>query len=129
MNRLVRATTLALAAALALMAQAQAGQKAGEPSKPQAAAAPTAICKGPDGKPCTARQVQVLSDGIYAGKKQHEALSPVHSLTLASPDGTLKCEQSDGTACTTLQLDAIKQIAAAQQMYVNYNAAKANTAK
>ena len=128
MKRIVMAAALSLAAVLALQAQAPAKQKTGDPSKSTASAAvPVVKCKGTDGRACTARQVQALSDAVYAGKRQHDVLGPVRNLALASADGTLKCEQSDGTPCTTPQLDAIKELAATQQLYINYNSSKSNS--
>jgi len=128
MKRMAMAAALSLAAVLALLAQAPAKQKTDEPAKAPAPA-PAIKCKGADGKACTAKQVEALSDGVYAGKRQHEVLASVRSLTLASSDGTLKCDQSDGTPCTTPQLDAIKEIAARQQTFINYNSSKSNSAK
>jgi len=125
MKPIVMALVWPLAAALALVAQPPANQKAGDSPKP--AAAPVVKCKGPDAKPCTARQVQALSDAVYSGKNHHDALVPVKELSLAASDGSLKCAQGDGTPCTTPQLDAIKMIAADQQLYINYNSSKSNT--
>jgi hypothetical protein len=127
MKPIVMALVWSLAAASTLLAQTPANQKAGEPSKAAAAAAPVVKCKGPDAKPCTAKQVQALSDAVYSGKNHHDALVPVKELTLAASDGSLKCAQGDGTPCTTPQLDAIKMIAADQQLYINYNSSKSNT--
>jgi hypothetical protein len=128
MKRVAMAAVLSLAAALALMAQAPAKQKSDGTAKPQAAA-PVVKCKGADGRGCTARQVQTLTDAVFAAKGHHEILASVSSLTLASSDGTLKCDQTDGSACTTAQLDAIKQIAIDQQLFINYNSSKSNSAK
>jgi hypothetical protein len=111
-----------LAAGMAIMAQS--------PPQPKAAPASPAIkCKNVEGRGCTSRQVQALSDAVFSGKSQHDALVPVKSLTLASSDGTLHCAQSDGTVCTTEQLDIIKEIAAGLQLFINYNGAKPNTGK
>jgi hypothetical protein len=131
MRQIAMATVLSLAAAFGITAQTPTPrQKSAETAKPEAVqAAPVIKCKGPDGKPCTAKQVETLSDGCYSGKRQHEALALVKSVTLASSDGTLKCEQNDGKPCTTEQLDAVKQVGASQQTYINYNSSKSNTAK
>lgn len=106
---------LFLAAAAAMMAQAPAPQKA----------APSGIivkCKNTDARPCTFRQVKDLSDAVFAGKNQHEVLVPVKEVALASStDGTLRCAQSDGSVCTTAELDVIKEIAAGLQLFINYN--------
>jgi hypothetical protein len=126
MKRIAVTVALPLLAALATMAQSPAGQKSGQASKQ---ASPVVKCKGPDGTACTARQVQALSDAVFEAKRQHEALLPVKDLTLASSDGTLQCVQNDGTACATAQLDAVKEIAAGQQLFINYNTAKPNARK
>ena len=101
-------TSLLLAVAVLAMAQT--------PASP-----PSARCRGVDGKPCTAKQIQDLSDAVFAGKQKRDALASFRELTLLSRDGTFKCTQNDGSVCTTAQLDAVKEIAAAQQIYVNYN--------
>ena len=129
MKRMATAAVLSLAAALALMAQAPAKQKSDGAAKPPAAAAPAVKCKGADGRGCSARQVQALTEAVFAAKGHHEILASVASLTLAASDGTLKCDQTDATACTTAQLDAIKQIAIDQQLFINYNSSKSNSAK
>lgn len=118
------AALLALVAPFAIVAQAPPKQA----PKPQTAPAPpVARCKGPDGRACSSKQVQALSDAAFSGKRQHEALALFRNLTLVSSDGTLKCEQTDGTPCTTAQLDVIKEIAAGQQVFINYNSSKSNT--
>ena len=125
MRPMFAATLLPLVVALAAMAQAPPPQKSAETTKSQAAPAPPIVkCKGVDGKACTAKQVQALADAVFAGKRQHDVLATFKNLTLASSDGTLKCEQNDGTPCTTPQLDLVKEIAAGQQIFINYNASK-----
>jgi len=99
------------------------------PRKGAAPAAPVAKCKGADTRPCTTRQVEALSDAVYAAKRQHDAVALVKSLTLASADGTLKCDQSDGTPCTAAQWDGVKEVGLAQQTYITYSSAKAAPAK
>jgi hypothetical protein len=99
------------------------------PQQKAAPAAPAIKCKDAGGRACTYRQVQALSDAVFAGKSQHEVLLPVKDLALASSDGTLRCAQSDGTVCTTPELDVIKEIAAGQQLFINYNVAKPNAGK
>ena len=68
--------------------------------------------------------VQALSDAVFAGKSQHDALIPVKDLELAASDGTLRCAQSDGSVCTTAELDIIKEIASSQQLTIKYAAAR-----
>jgi hypothetical protein len=82
-------------------------------------------CKNADGRGCTQREVQTLSDAVFAGKSKHEVLVPVKDVALASSDGTLRCAQSDGTICTTAQLDIIKEIASGQQLTIRYTASTA----
>ena len=78
-------------------------------------------CKNVDGRGCTYRQVQALSDAVFAEKGKHDVLVPVKDIALAASDGTLRCAQSDGTVCTTAELDIIKEIAATQQLTIKYN--------
>jgi hypothetical protein len=121
MKRIRLAAWLLLTATLAFAAQTPG---------PQQKSAPAALaikCKGSDGRPCSAKQVQALSDGVFGAKQQHEALALVRNLTLASADGTLKCEQNDGKPCTTPQLDAVKEIGRQQQLFINYNSSKSNS--
>jgi hypothetical protein len=113
MKGMVLGVVLALVAAMAALAQAPANQKRAETP-------PVVKCKGPDGKPCTSKQVQALTDAVFAAKRQHDILATVRNLALASADGTLQCEQNDGSACTSPQLDAVKEIAAGQQLFLNY---------
>ena len=94
---------------------------------PQRKSAPPVIvkCKNVNGGGCTQREVQALSDAVFAGKSKHEVLVPVKDLALAASDGTLRCAQSDGTICTTAELDIIKEIASGQQLTIRYTASTA----
>lgn len=87
------------------------------------------VCKGDNAKPCTARQVDALSDAVTAGRAHHDVLVGVKSISLASSDGTLNCVQNDGKPCTVPQLDQIKLIATDQKLYLNYHAGKPKTGK
>jgi hypothetical protein len=82
-------------------------------------------CKNLDGRGCTQREVKALSDAVFAGKSKHEVLVPVKDVALAASDGTLRCAQSDGTICTTAELDVIKEIASTQQLTIRYSASTA----
>ena len=107
-------TLIWLVAAAAAMAQTPPAQKA-----------PSGVvikCKNTDARPCTFRQVQSLQDAVFAGKSQHDVLLPVKEVALASSaQGILRCAQSDGSVCSTAELDVIKEIAAGLQLFVNYN--------
>jgi hypothetical protein len=122
MKRLIIPMLFSCTAAWTVLAQAAAQQKA-------VPAAPVVKCKNVEGRPCTFKQVQGLSDAVYAGKSQHEVLLPVKDVALAKDDGTLRCAQSDGSVCTTPELDVIKEIAAGQKLFVNYNASTAKSGK
>jgi hypothetical protein len=122
MKRIDMAVLIFLATAIAAMAQTPPPQKT-------APAAPVIKCKNVDGRGCTYREVQALSDAVFTGKRQHEVLLPVKDLALASSDGTLRCAQSDGTVCTTPELDIIKEIAAAQQLFISYKGTKPDGGK
>ena len=117
MKQITMTAWLTLATVLTLTAQTPAPAQ-------KVPAGPVIRCKGVDGHGCTAKQVQTLQDAVYAGKRAHEALALVKTIELASPDGTLRCMQQDGTACTIAQLDEVKFIANDRQLYLNYNSAK-----
>jgi hypothetical protein len=77
----------------------------------QSARAAGLKCTGPDGKAsCTAQQVADLNSGILVGKRMHKPLALVQGVTLGS-NGTLKCTQTNGAACTDDQLSAIMSLA------------------
>ena len=57
-------------------------------------------CLGLDGKACTWMQVTDLTAAAASAESTHTGLATFAKLTLTSFDGTLKCEQIDGTACT-----------------------------
>ncbi|HUB81266.1 MAG TPA: hypothetical protein VMB03_20840 [Bryobacteraceae bacterium] len=114
MKSLCAAAAVSAMCSLAILAQT-AQQKSPPPSR-------VIKCKNVDGRACTFRQVQALSDAVFAEKSKHDVLVPVKDLALASSaDGTLRCAQSDGTVCSTEELDIIKEIAATQQLTIKYN--------
>jgi hypothetical protein len=118
MKPILGASALSLMFSLAILAQ----------TPPQRKSPPPALivkCKNMDGRGCTQREVQALSDAVFAGKSKHEVLVPVKDVALAASDGTLRCAQSDGTICTTAQLDIIKEIASGQQLTIRYTASTA----
>ena len=86
----------------------------------------TISCKGPDGKPCNAAQVQAINSGLATGRRQHPLLADVQGVTLAN-DGTLNCVQNNGQPCTQAQLDAVAEVANSKRCAINYNASKSNT--
>lgn len=86
----------------------------------------TISCKGPDGKPCNAAEVQAINSGLATGKRQHPPLADVQGVTLAN-DGTLNCVQNSGQPCTQAQLDAVAEVANSKRCAINYNASKSNT--
>jgi hypothetical protein len=122
MKRILTAAALLLAVALQMMGQA--GQKSmtkgGAPA--EAVAPPDAMCTGPDGKACTAAHVKQLNDVMLSVRKAGGA--PLKAVTLASADGTLKC---DGKACTADQVEALSKAAAQFKCAINYNSSKSNT--
>jgi hypothetical protein len=87
----------------------------------------TANCVGPDKKPCTAAHVRDIASGILVGKRRHNVLAEVKSVTLAKADGTLKCTQDSGEACTEEQIQAPTDIAGPLKCSINYNSSKSNT--
>lgn len=69
-------------------------------------------CQGADGKSaCTAAQVADVNLGIATGRRMHKPLTMVKEVDLAS-NGTLRCTQTNGSACTEEQLDAVVAVAA-----------------
>jgi hypothetical protein len=115
--------TIYAAAAFVLMCSP--GTLAQAPPQKSAPPSISIRCKNEDGRGCTQRQVQNLSDAVFAGKSKHDVLVPVKDLALAASDGTLRCAQSDGTVCTTAELDVIKEIASTQQLTIRYTASTA----
>jgi hypothetical protein len=113
MKRIFLVSTLSVIGVLATMAQAP-------PPKKSAPVSTAVKCKNVEGQGCTYRQVKALADAVFEGKSKHDALLPVKDLALAAPDGTLRCAQTDGTICTTAELDIIKEIAATQQLTIKY---------
>ena len=124
MKRNLIAIAVALVAALQMMGQATPK----EGKAPAASAAPVAKCTGPDGKTaCTAAHVKQLNDGMVTGRRVYKPLEAVKAVSLASSDGTMKCEQNNGTACTTEQWDALNQVAGQFKCAINYNSSKSNS--
>lgn len=113
-----------VAAAVFLMCSLPILAQAPPPKSPPPS--PVIKCKNVDGRACTYRQVQALSDEVFAEKSKHDVLVPVKDLALASSaDGTLRCAQADGTVCTTAELDMIKEIGATQKLTIKYTASTA----
>jgi hypothetical protein len=127
MKRILIAMALPLAAALQMMGQA-APKSTPKGQSPAAATETVAKCTGPDGKTaCTAAHVKQLNDGMATGRRMYQPLEAVKAVSLASSDGTLKCEQNNGAACTTEQLDALNHVAGQFKCTINYNSSRSNT--
>lgn len=92
---------MCLAAALKITGQAA----------PKASPHEVLKCVGPDGKACTWSQVADLSTAAISSEGTRRALAAFGKLTLAKFDGTLTCEQTDGTPCTTEQVRSLNQVA------------------
>lgn len=89
-----------------------------------------AKCVTQAGKPCTAAQVKEVLEGyVNPNRKGMAAIK----LELASADGTMKCEQQDGSACTEQQVQAVAQSAASKKYNITYsktyNASHSNTSR
>ena len=97
----------AMAAVMCLAALQMMGQTA-----PKASAHEALKCAGPEGKACTWAQVTDLSAAAVSDEGTHKPLATFGKLTLASFDGTLKCEQTDGTVCSAEQVRSLTRIAA-----------------
>jgi hypothetical protein len=115
MRRIAVATAMCLAAALAMMAQ----------TTPKISSHDILKCVGADGKACTWSQVADLSTAAVSGEGTRRALAAFGKLTLAKFDGTLTCEQTDGTPCTTDQVRSLNQVAAPLKLRLWYRFAGA----
>jgi hypothetical protein len=71
-------------------------------------------CSRQGGAPCTAQHVKQLETAVKAAAKgSRKELANVKSLSLASSNGTLKCKQTDGSACTAQQMQMVRDVSAA----------------
>lgn len=102
----MRLITTAILACLATCLQA-IGQTA-----PKVSTHEVLKCVNTDGKACIWTQVSDLAIAATADDGAHKSLAAFGKLTLASFDGTLKCEQTDGTPCTEEQVRSLNRIAA-----------------
>lgn len=87
---------------------------------PKAAGHQVLKCEDLNGKACTWAQVSELETAAISGEDTHKALGTFRQLTLAWFDGTLKCEQTDRTACSAEQVRSLNHIAAAMKLRVWY---------
>jgi hypothetical protein len=108
------AAVMCLAAALETMAQIA----------PKVSTHDVVKCVGADGKACTWKQAADLS-AAATDEGGNKALARFGKLTLASFDGTLKCEQTDGTLCTAEQVRSLNRIAAPLKLRLWYRFAGA----
>ena len=115
------------AAPLLLYGQAANTPPARSNIKNNVAAAPVIKCKGPGGSACTGAQVDEIAHGLASGRRMWKPLATVKNVSLAANDGSLKCEQNDGTPCTEEQLKALGELAAKTKCSINYNSSKSNT--
>ena len=114
-----------LLAALPLAAQSKPNPKAPTPGASTGSSAPAGTPAGPghpfkcmtgDGNtPCTAADVQELFAMVVTGKRTHKPLALIASLSLAGPDGTVTCTQTNGAACTDDQIGELQNYAAQQK--------------
>jgi hypothetical protein len=128
MKPILIVTVLALVAASQAIGQAPPKSIAKGNTPAPAATETVARCTGPDGKAaCTAAHVKQLNDGMVTGRRVYKPLEAVKAVSLSGPDGTLKCEQNNGSACTAEQLDALNQVAGQFKCAINYNSSKSNS--
>lgn len=86
------------------------------PPPPVASGSHTLRCLAPDEKtPCTREQADQFSQMVVTGRRSYPGLAEVRSVTLASPDGGLRCTQNSGAPCTAAQIEAVKEYAAAKK--------------
>ena len=80
-------------------------------SAPAAQAATVLKCTAANGTtPCTRTQVFYLNKNMVSARDAHQELAMVRYISM-DPNGTLKCIQTNGTACTDDQLADIIAIA------------------
>jgi hypothetical protein len=121
MNRKSFATSVscglvALAMPLAVNAQSAARPAAHVPPPAVFSGSHSLRCLAPDEKtPCSRDQVEQLEQMVVTGRRSYEPLAAVASVSLASPDGTLRCTQVNGAPCTAAQIQALQQYAAAKK--------------
>lgn len=86
------------------------------PPPPVASGIHNLRCLAADEKtPCTAAQVDQFNQLIVTGRRSYPELAAIRSVSLASPDGTLRCTQNNSAPCTAAQIQAVKQYAAAKK--------------
>jgi len=79
---------------------------------------PSLSCKGPNGASCTAQRVKRLEGVVKEASKGARApLADVKTLSIES-DGTLRCRQTGGKACTDQQMQMVREVAASLEMTV-----------
>jgi hypothetical protein len=114
----IKLACFAVALAMSFAARAQS-RPAAQAHMPPSAVAPGAHglrCLAADEKsPCSAAQVDQLNQMFVTGRRSYPALAAVHSVTLSSSDGTLRCTQNNGAACSAAQIEALQQYAAAKK--------------
>ena len=73
------------------------------------------MCQAADGKSaCSVGDLKELNAMILSGRSTHKLFATIASVRLKSPDGTLKCSQTNGKPCTLDQLHEIHDAIAAQ---------------
>lgn len=104
--------------AMPLTAQAPAKTKPAShlPPPPVASGSHALRCLAPDEKtPCTGDQVDQFDRMVVTGRRSYPELAEIGSLSLAAPDGTMRCTQTNGAPCTAAQIQALEQYAAAKK--------------
>ena len=78
------------------------------------------------GRPCDGGQIKQLMDGLATGRRVHQTLAAIKSVSMGGSGGTLACEQTNGMPCTEEQVKALNQIAP-PNCRINYNSSKSNS--
>jgi hypothetical protein len=110
MQRITITALICFVAALEAMGQ----------TAPDAAGHQVLKCEDLNGKACTWAQVSEIEAAAISGESTHKALDTFGKLSLAWFDGTLKCDQADGTPCSAEQVRSLTQIAAPLKLRVWY---------
>ncbi|HEV2133250.1 MAG TPA: hypothetical protein VGR47_03225 [Terracidiphilus sp.] len=109
-------SVVALAMPFAACAQSRPAAQAHMPPSSVAPGVHGLRCLAADEKtPCSAAQIDQLNQMVVTGRRSYPVLAAVHSLSLSSSDGTLRCTQDNGAACSVAQIEALQQYAAAKK--------------
>src|ERR1039457_3005358 len=119
LSRLITIALVTLPGTAAVYAQATANTSTSRTNQQHNVVdAAAGKCMTQAGKPCTAAQVKEVLEGYV--NPNRKGMGTI-KLELASADGTLHCEQQDGSPCTEQQMQAIAQSATSKKYNITYS--------